>query len=312
MKYYLGIDVSKEKLDVYFENEWQKINQTESDYKKLYQYIIKQNKDIVVICEASGGYEKTFVHSLINKGINVHIAHANKVRAFAKAKGLLAKTDKLDARIIAEFGQVMSLESSPVLSKSAEKIRELLKRREQLIADKQRELQRQDKVSLTIKKSLKRHIKWLEAEIDKLNENLDEITRRDNEIARQVALYSSVPGIGNIVSYYLIAYLPELGTLNNKQLSALVGVAPFNQDSGKHIGKRFTRGGRTSLRNHLYMAAIVSIRWNSFIMPFYKKLRTNGKPAKLAITAIIRKLVCLVNSIAKRNYAWQENYAVKS
>ena len=149
MTYYLGVDVSKEKLDVYFENEWQEIKQTERGHQKLAEYILKQTKDILVICEASGGYEKKFVHHLLEQGIQVHIAHANKVRAFAKAKGLFAKTDKLDARVIAEFGQVMFLEGNAVFSKSAEEMRELLKRREQLIADKQRELQRQDKLSST-------------------------------------------------------------------------------------------------------------------------------------------------------------------
>lgn len=310
MQYYLGVDVSKEKLDIYFEGEWFVIEQTEQGHEELSRYIMMQNKSIIVICEASGGYEKKFIKFLIGQGIKAHIVQANKVRAFAKAKGLLAKTDKLDAKVIAEFAQIMSLNEDGVLSESAENIRELLKRREQLIADKQRELQRRDKVSSAIKKSLIRHIDWLDTEIKKLDEELESIKQENNDIAKQVMLYSSIPGIGNIISYYLIAYLPELGSLNNKQLAALVGVAPFNRDSGTQSGKRYIQGGRKSLRNHLFMAAIVSIRWNSLLSPFYKKLKESGKPAKVAITAVIRKLLCLLNSIAKRQYGWQKDYAL--
>jgi transposase len=264
--------------------------------------------DSLVICEASGGYEQPMAKALNQVGINVHIAHANKVRSFAKAKGYLAKTDKLDAKVIAEYGKIMELAPKEPLTENTEKIRELLKRREQLLDDKMAEQRRIDKVSPSIKKSIQRHIKWLEQEINNIDSELALSIKQDEVNSEFHDLYTSVPAIGELTAHYLIAYLPELGHLSHKKISALVGVAPFNRDSGKHSGKRYICGGRKSLRKILYMAAIASLRWNKDMKAFYKRLTDSGKPTKVAITAIIRKLLCALNSISKRRSIWVENY----
>lgn len=308
MKNYIGIDVAKAKLDIYCNHNHFELEQNKVGYKTLIDVIQKLDGDTLVICEASGGYEQPMVKALNQAGINVHVAHANKVRSYAKAKGYLAKTDKLDSKVIAEYGRIMDVDSKEQLSENTEKARELLRRREQLLNDKMAEQRRIDKVSPNIKKSIQRHIKWLEQEINNIDNELALSIKQDELNSKSLDLYTSVPAIGKLTAYYLIAYLPELGHLTHKKISALVGVAPFNHDSGKHSGNRYICGGRKSLRKILYMAAVASLRWNKDMKLFYKRLTDAGKPTKVAITAVVRKLLCALNSVSKRQSVWVENY----
>lgn len=309
MNYYMGVDVSKTFLDVYFDGEYKRIEQTIAGYKLLTKWIGTRKDDVILVCEASGGYEKPLVVYLAKVGISYHVAQANKIRAFARAKGFLAKTDKLDSYVIFEYAKAMKVESQTMLSEAAEKIKELLKRRTQLLLDKKAEEQRLDKVSPKIERFIKRHIKWLMKEIKMLDSELKMIREAEQSITETHERFTSVPGVGDLVAYYLIAYLPELGSTNHKQLAALAGVAPYNRDSGSLSGKRFIWGGRKELRQMLYMAALSAKRWNPDMNIFYERLREKEKPCKVALVAVIRKLLSLLNSLEKRKACWEKVYA---
>lgn len=309
MKEYIGVDVSKARLDIDWLGQAINVANTDSGIKRL----IKQLKDDSakhelgsVVLEASGGYEKNITKACHEAGIPVHVAHANKVRAYAKAKGILAKTDKIDAEVLSEYGRVMNIKGDTILlSKNAEKISLLLGRREQLMNDSQREKNRLDKINdKDIKSSVDAHVKWLDKQIKKIDEQLSECSQAE-EVKSTHDLLTSVPSIGDLVANYLIARLPELGKVSHKAAAALVGVAPYNRDSGQMAGKRFIQGGRRELRRVLYMAAIVSIRCNDDMKVFYQRLKTAGKPSKVAIVAVIRKLLTVLTSVLIRQTPWQ-------
>lgn len=311
MKLYIGVDVSKNTLDIFINeknlnlpNSLQGINALLKEFDKQK----KQGNEIsLVTCEASGGYEKVLVKRLCDKGIPTHVAHANKVRAFAKAKGLLAKTDKIDARLISEYACAMNVKADEkLLSESAQILGELLKRRAQLQDQKQREQNRLDKEYLpTVIRSINSHIRWLEKEIECIDKEI-ETQQMQEDMKFQMQLLTSIPGVGDLTAAYFLAFLPEIGRLEHKQIAALVGVAPFNRDSGLFRGKRFIQGGRASLRRILYMAALASVRWYSDMRLFYQRLRAQGKPVKVALVAVMRKLLLVMNSIMKRKTPWQE------
>ena len=237
----------------------------------------------------------------------LHVAHANKVRSFAKSKGILAKTDKLDSSVLSDHGLLMNVgPDKQLLTENTEKIRLLLGRREQLMNDRQRESNRLDKLDNdVIKASVESHIKCLSDEIKTIDQQMDECAQTA-DVKPKHDLLISIPSVGPLVANYLIANLPELGLLNHKRIAALVGVAPYNRDSGSFSGKRFIQGGRRALRRILYMSAISSVRFNPDMKIFYKRLRAAGKPAKVALIAVIRKLLSVINSVVKRQTPWQE------
>ena len=312
MKQYIGIDVSKPLLDV----DWQGIainfknskNGIITLVEKLRQ-LREQENLISVVLEASGGYEKGLVKACYNTKVPIHVVHANKVRSFAKSKGILAKTDKLDATVLSEYGSVMRIQpDNLLLTENAEKIRLLLDRRKQLMNDRQRERNRIDKISdESIRQSIEDHTKWLDDEISKVEEALAEHSQAD-DVKSNYDLLTSIPAIGSLVANHLIAYLPELGSLSHKAIAALVGVAPYNRDSGNFSGKRFIQGGRKDLRHVLYMSAVVATRFNPDLKNFYNRLRAAGKPAKVALIAVIRKLLSMLNSVMRRKTPWQEQF----
>lgn len=311
LKIYIGVDISKPRLDIDWKGKPINYENNEDGIKKFIERLKElngKNELSSVVLEASGGYEKNLVNMCHKNDLPVHVAHANKVRAFAKSKGILAKTDALDAAVLSEYGSLMMIESDKLLlSESAEKIRLLLSRREQLMNDRQREKNRLDKINNTdIKNSVDSHIKWLTDEIKNIDQQLKQLSQKSDVKAKHDLLIS-VPSIGNLVANYLIANLPELGLLCHKAIAALVGVAPYNRDSGSFNGKRFIQGGRRELRRVLYMSAISSVRFNPDMKVFYTRLREAGKPAKVALIAVIRKLLSVINSVVTRQTPWQEN-----
>lgn len=313
MKHYIGIDVSKSRLDVDWLGKPKAYDNEKTPINRLIRALSKLNEKgelELVICEATGGYEQNVVRTCRNYNIPVHVAHANKVRYFAKSKGLLAKTDHIDAKVLSEYGRLFKPKADLLLlSENTEKIAEILKRREQLLEDKKREQNRLDKnLSKKFINSLKEHIDWLDKEIKELEQNLAKL-KDSGDIKTNHSLLISIPCIGDLLANYILAYLPEIGTVSNKVLAALVGVAPFNNDSGKNQGKRFIKGGRSKLRQALYMAAIAGIRCNQTLKAFYVRLKNNGKPAKVALIAVIRKLLSMVNSVIKRQTKWVIEYA---
>jgi transposase len=312
MKHYIGIDVSKAQLDVdwcgkatIYENNKLGIN----CFIRRLKYLQSKGQPALAICEATGGYEQKIVRACHKAQLPVHVAHANKVRYFARSQGLLAKTDKIDAHVLSDYGRLLQPKAdSLLLNEDAEKIAALLKRREQLQADKKRETNRLDKItSADIKKSINEHVKWLDKKIKEIDKKLL-LLKQSDIISFEHNLLTSIPSIGDISAYYLLSCLPEIGKISHKALAALVGVAPFNRDSGNSQGKRFIKGGRSKLRQILYMVAISAIRYNAPLKAFYARLRNNGKPVKVALTAVIRKLISMINSVMKRQTPWETEY----
>lgn len=309
MKLYVGVDVSKLILDVYWENSYQQFSNDKKGLKLLltqFRKLIDSGHEVALVtCEASGGYEKLLTMTLSQSKYPTHVAHANKVRAFAKAKGWLAKTDKIDAKVISIYSEVMGITPDIYqLSECKESIKELVKRREELCDTRSREKNRLDKVTnAKIKKSIKAHIKWLDKSINELTNELESLSD-NSEVKKTFALLTSVPSIGVVTASYIVAYLPELGSLSNKKIAALVGVAPYARESGQAKGKRFIQGGRQRLRNSIFMSALSSLRWNSEFRAVYDRLVERGKPGKVALIAIMRKLVVMLNSIIRRGKPW--------
>jgi transposase len=315
MKLFIGVDVGKYTLDVCCNNKIFQVSNDQLGLEKFYlllQEEIKNGNEIaLVICEATGGYEVKLVKFVKEHNLPVLIEHANKVRNYAKSKGLLAKTDKIDARLLSEYAEIMKVKPTMLMrSDNEEKLVGLVKRREQLKIDRTKEMVRLDKeLDKSVKKSIKNHIKWLEKEVSTIEELIKEIREKDKDISIKVELLTSIPTIGDITAYYLIAFLPELGSTNEaKKMAALAGIAPYVRDSGKYQGKRFIHGGRAALRSALYMAALSGITHYKDLKEFYYRLRNKGKPAKIALIAVARKLLTVLNSVMYRRTPWVKEY----
>lgn len=307
MKYYIGVDIGKLELDVFDGASHFKYSNTEKGIKQFIKEIKKSKLNKLVAFEATGGYEKNFSELLSASSINFRRVHPNKVRHYGKALGYLAKTDKIDAKLIRMFAENQNLEGTDkLLDEKTAELKDLLGRREQLLNDKIRENNRLDKYpSRSIASSIKKHIKWIDEELKNLEKEIKAITNANENLKEKINLYKSISGIGQLSAAYLATHLPELGEIENKSLAALTGVAPMNKDSGKKSGKRTTQAGRAAIRRVLYMASLSAIRFNKDIKIFYDRLIKKNKLFKVAITAVMRKLIIIVNSVAKRGTPWQ-------
>jgi transposase len=311
-KIYIGIDVSKALLDIFnsndssyhqYDNSVAGVKKFISDFKKI------KDSQLLITLEATGGYEKLAARTLVEKGFHVTVINPRVIRAFAKASGKLAKTDKIDAKIIAEYTEKMQPESRLVYNENQANISELSTRRAQIIAMIVGEKNRLDKVSPAIRKSILRIIKSLEKELAEIDSQLKKSVQTDESFAQKHTLLTSVKGVGPKTATALIAYLPELGMLEERKIAALAGLAPFNCDSGKMRGKRMIWGGRSSVRTSLYMATMAAIRSNNAIRAFYHRLINAGKPRMVALTACMRKLIIIMNAMIRNNQPWHQNYA---
>lgn len=309
----VGVDVGKYQLDVFIGGIEQggQYDNTPQGIKQLIRQIGvlegQGHRLEQLICEATGGYERALSEALRAAGYAVHIAHANKVRAFATAQGLLAKTDRLDARVLATYGRVFTLPATARVDPARLRLRALLQRRRQLLATRTRERNRLETADCqSLQDSLQRHIQWLSDELSQLDRAWQQALAQQDRLARPVALYESVRGIGQLTAATLVAELPELGKLEHKSLTALAGLAPFSKDSGRRRGYRRIRGGRPVVRTCLYMAALSATRYNPELRDFYQRLRARGKPGKVALVAVMRKLLIILNSIARRQTPWQD------
>lgn len=307
MNDFIGIDVSKSTLDVSINNRLLQLDNNNKGFKKLLTDMPENitPETTICCCEATGGYEQAVCNYLRSAGYSVHVAHANRVKSFAKSRGYLAKTDAIDAHMLSEYAELMKVSDNAKHQTESELIlRDLVKRREQLIDKKTQETNQLDKpMSKPLSLSIKRSIKWLEKEIKQIEKALAECQKHE-EIAHKFKLLTSIPSVGSITASTIISYLPELGQLENNQLNALVGVAPYNNDSGKKQGYRRIQGGRGRVRSVLYMAALSSIRFNPDINHFYVRLKEKGKPFKVAIVAVMRKLLSVMNSVIRRKSEW--------
>lgn len=303
----IGIDVSKRLLEVaVHENDfhYRCPNQASAFGALLAELIVLRAARIVV--EATGGLEKPVVAALHAAGLPVVVINPRQVRAFAKAIGQLAKTDRLDAGVLAHFGAAIKPPLRPLKSTDEQELEALMGRRAQLIEMLVAEKNRHNSAaSDLVRETIKEHLDWLEDRIAELDEQLQACVVSSTAWQNKDAILQSVPGIGRVVSFSLLAELPELGTLNRQRVSKLVGVAPLNCDSGQQRGRRHIFGGRARVRSMLYMAAFTATRFNPVIKEFYQRLRAKGKPHKVAMTACMRKLLSIINLMVRNQTRWR-------
>jgi transposase len=260
----------------------------------------------LIVLEATGGMEIPLTSALATAGLPVVVVNPRQVRDFAKASGHLAKTDALDAQVLAQFAEVMRPQPRPLPDAEARALAALLTRRRQLVEMLTAEKNRLLSAPSPIRTRLRTHITWLERELQSTNTALAEAIRQSPVWREKDELLRSVPGVGPVLTSTLLASLPELGTLTHKQIAALVGVAPLNRDSGTLRGRRTVWGGRAQVRAVLYMGAIVAARFNPVIRVFYQRLQRAGKAKKVALTACMRKLLTILNAMLKHRMPWRE------
>jgi transposase len=311
MKTYVGIDIGKLDLHLSYQGEVAKIQNTK---KALAKWLTSNAtaKSAIWVYEPTGGYEYCLREFLLDDAIAQNCIHANHIRYYAKARGILAKTDKVDAKVIKRYAEDFRVESNESIKKN-NKLQALMLRREQVIQMRRQEKNRlENTYDKSIQQLINRHIGLLEKQVAKLDLLIDEKINEDTALANQRKLYESVPGIGKQASAQLVVNLPELLTHEAKVISALVGVAPISRDSGKFQGKRSTCGGRSKVRSVLYMSILSAMRYNPVIKQFYQRLRAVGKPGKVAIVACMRKLLMILKSIAVRQTPWVNDFHPKS
>ena len=257
-----------------------------------------------VVLEATGGFEMPIAGELELVGLPVSLVNPRQVRSFARATGKLAKTDAIDALLLAQFAEAVKPPVRPLPDEETRELRALVDRRRQLLEMLTSERNRLRPASKRVGRLIQEHILWLKQQIDDLDKDIGELIRSSPIWRAQEDLLRSVPAVGRVLSCTLLTHLPELGSLNRGQVAALVGVAPLNRDSGAFRGKRSVWGGRSAIRSALYMAALVASQHNPVIKAFYHRLRAAGKPAKVALTACMRKLLLILNSMLKRGTQW--------
>ena len=304
---FVGIDVAKDRLDVHVRPSGEAFA-VARDGKGLDELVARlRGRDVaLIVLEATGGFETTVTAALCAVGLPLMVANPRQVRDFARATGKLAKTDAIDAAVIAHFADAVRPEPRPVPDAEARALGELLTRRRQIVEMMTAERNRRKRLAdRRMIKSIDRLLKALQRELSDLEEALDDTIRGTPAWRETEDLLKSVPGIGDVTARVLIAHLPELGTLDRKKIAALVGVAPFNRDSGTLRGKRTIWGGRANVRAALYMAALVASRYNPTLSRFYQRLLQAGKPKKVALTAVMRKLLTILNAIIRDQTPWQ-------
>jgi len=305
-QHFVGVDVSKKQLDVAIFPTAKSFSCPNSyaGHKKLVQHL-RRLKPALIVLEASGGYQSAAARALAQANLPVTVVNPRQVRDFAKATGELAKTDKIDAAVLALFAYKLRPQLRPVPDAAAQQRRDLGLRCQQLRDNLAAERVRQHQACGAHRDSIARHIAWLEQELQQMQAQWQTSLQSDQQLCQLQKLLCTVPGVGPGVSAVLVTYLPELGQASRQQIAALAGVAPFNRDSGQHQGKRCVYGGRVQVRCALYMAVISAIRHNPLIRAFYQRLKSNGKATKLALTACMRKLLCILNAMVKNQTQWQ-------
>jgi len=305
---FVGVDIAKDSLDVCLLATDKRFTTTndQAGFRQLLRELPTVGSCLVVV-EATGGYQREMVVELIAAGHQVAVVNPRQVRDFARGLGILAKTDRLDAEVIARFGQQANPRLTEKTSEKQEELQQLVVRRRQLIDLRTAEKNRLPVAhSRSVIKSIRSMIEQLQKKIRQMEKEITNLVESDEQLQCQATLMESVPGVGPVTATSLLAELPELGRLNRQEIAALVGVAPFNRDSGKFHGRRSIWGGRASVRKALYMAALTARRCNPVIKEFAQRLEDAGKPFKVVLTACMRKLLVILNTIVKNNAAWHQ------
>lgn len=303
---FVGIDVSKATLDVALRPSGERFSASNDEAGiRVVLDRLRPLTSALVVLEATGGFENATVAALATAGLQVVVANPRQIRDFARATGQLAKTDRIDADILALFADRVRPQPRPLPNEAAQALDALLTRRRQLLEMLTAEKNRLGFARPPIRKSISQHIRWLERQLAGVDHDLDRTIQQSPLWRAKEDLLRSVPGVGPVVSRTLLGELPELGTLNHKQIAALVGVAPLARDSGTLRGRRIVWGGRAPVRSALYMSALVASRHNPVIRAFYLRLRAAGKPRKVALTACMRKLLTILNAMARDETPWR-------
>lgn len=305
-KIYAGIDVSKATLDVAVSNQKaiKSFTNDEGGIDKIVSYL-KGAPPVIVVMEATGGLEKLVAACLTEAGLPVVIVNPRQIRDFARAKGKLAKTDTIDAKIMADFACDIRPEVRALSDQQTEEIKALMRRHQQVVSMITAESNRLSSANKAVKPSIQSHIQWLKHQLKDIDKHLEEQIRNSPLWREKDDLLRSVPGVGPVLSLTLLSSLPELGSLNRKQIAALAGIAPLNRDSGIMRGKRTIWGGRPRVRAALYMGTLAATRYNPVIREHYERLVKLGKAKKVALIACMRKLLTILNAMLRDNKIWQ-------
>lgn len=307
----VGIDVSKDFLDVcvlWEERSWP-TDYDDAGVAELVRTLSEAQPDLVVM-EATGGLETTLVSRMSQAGLPVVIVNPRQVRDYARSLGLLAKTDRLDAEVIARFGAATRPSVRPLPDDTLRDLAEMAQRRQavlKMIVSEQNRLERTR--SADVRRRITRHIQFLQHELDDIDKAMQKTLKSSPIWLAAINLLKSVPGVGDVTAFTLLCMLPELGHLSRKQIASLVGVAPFNNDSGKKRGRRRIRGGRAPVRHTLYMATLAATRFNPVIRSFYLSLLDEGKEKKVALVACMRKLLVILNAMTRDGRSWNPHLA---
>ena len=302
---YVGIDVSKKGLDLdcYPDSHKSHFSNDEAGHGALVDMLAPLQPKLIVV-EATGGLEMAAVAMLAAAQLPVVVINPRQARDFAKALGILAKTDEVDAHVLARFAQAVKPELRPIKTSEVRELEEVLTRRRQLVEMVTAEQNRKGQVSSRMAKEIDEHLLWLKRRIKGADTDLGKAIKSSPAWQAKADLLSSIPGVGPVTMVTLLAELPELGELNRREIAALVGICPFNRDSGTYRGKRRIWGGRATVRAALYMAALVATRYNPTIKQFYQKLLNVGKVKKVALVACMRKLLTTMNAMVQNNTPW--------
>jgi transposase len=310
---FAGVDVSKDRLDVCL--RWSEPESHEREEAFFVSYDdsgidallsrLLEEPTVLVILEATGGFERTVVGALAAAGLPVVVVNPRQVRDFARATGRLAKTDRIDAAILARFAEAVRPAPKPLPDREIRALQAIVARRRQLLGMLAAENNRLSSAPKPVAKRIKAHIRWLEKELSRTERDLEAAIENSPALGENEALLRSVPGVGPVLARTLLAGVPELGTLTHKRVAALVGVAPLNRDSGTLRGHRSVWGGRSEVRAVLYMGALVAARRNPVVKEFYERLLAAGKPKKVALVACMRKLLSILNAVLKHRTPWR-------
>jgi len=296
---YAGLDIAKLNLQLHLAGRFYDLPNTASGHRRLIKLLAAQPA-VQVICEATGGYEREIVETLHQSDVALSVLNPARVRHFARAQGQRAKTDRIDAAVLTAYGQALQPKATTPRTQPEQQLTELVRRRVQILELLVSQRQQAERLSLpTLRRQAKSLVRRLESDLDQIEAQLQELRQTTRSLNERVEKLEAITGVGAITALGVLAELPELGTLNRRQAAALAGLAPHPRESGQWHGRRSIGGGRAAVRRALYMAALVAARSNRHLKEFYQRLRQAGKPAKVALTAVMRKLIVLMNHTLK-------------
>jgi len=306
----VGVDVGKANLDIALHpsGQFYTIPNTEAHIRRFVR-ILKNYSIERIVVEASGRYEQALVQACDQAGLPIIIVNPISVRRYAQAIGVLAKTDRIDAQVIAQYAATLKPEFKPIPDKTSQKIRDLLVRRSQLLEMSTMEKNRLQILPNPLHRSIKSMLRMLQSQIETVTRQIEQEVAKVDQWRSKMEIMTSVPGVGKVLAYTFLSELPELGSLNRKEIAALVGVAPINRDSGKLNGKRRIRGGRHRVRTVMFMAMLSSIQCNPVFKRFYERLKAQGKIPKVALIACMRKMIVVLNTMIKNQESWRAEMA---